>query len=557
MEFSSRGGEVNKPDVVAPGASTSTVPNWGSWDRFWGTSMASPYTAGVMSLLMSAAKGEYPDVKVPAPLLYKAVRESAVKIDNYTDLDQGGGYINVDLAYEILKKYIEEGEINKLETYTLQGFAPNMPNNNAPSIYIRNGSFLTGNEKYSFSIVRNNFIDKEKFYRLYSLHSDAEWVQPVQKNTYLRNDQITFVNVDFDIEKMQEPGLYTSTIKGIRKDGSKFPEFELLTTVVMPFKFGAFNNYRNIWEEEVAPGMIKRYFIDLPAGGTCMQIKLESDTKQYTNCRFHLHAPDGRAIGGSRYMNSFDDEKSTEKTYFNLEQGVYEVIVEGSFRASDTSGYTLTIEFDGINVSGDGIITQAEPKLTVTNLFDETKALSMKGSLLGYKKEYQIMLDNQDRYEIPFVIRNNEAEKTFEVKVSKEDFNKVTDFAVEIHDENGKALEKGGLTFQSGTVTLRNNFEADSTSLKLVLLPAFADELGNFEINVDEITDYKASYDFPVVYSNYPNITLYPKVPKEIMCQLKKPNNYKPKDSEYYGEIKFTSRTDEHVDLELPVTIKF
>ncbi|MEN8194661.1 MAG: S8 family serine peptidase, partial [Bacteroidota bacterium] len=56
LHFSSRGGEVAKPDVVAPGAATSTVPNFSKRDRFWGTSMASPYSAGVMSLLLSAAK---------------------------------------------------------------------------------------------------------------------------------------------------------------------------------------------------------------------------------------------------------------------------------------------------------------------------------------------------------------------------------------------------------------------------------------------------------------------------------------------------------------------
>jgi len=31
FNFSSRGAEVNKPDVVSPGASTSTVPNWTKW----------------------------------------------------------------------------------------------------------------------------------------------------------------------------------------------------------------------------------------------------------------------------------------------------------------------------------------------------------------------------------------------------------------------------------------------------------------------------------------------------------------------------------------------
>ncbi len=66
LHFSSRGGEVAKPDVVSPGAATSTVPNFSRADRFWGTSMASPYSAGVMSLILSAAQVEFPDVKIPS-----------------------------------------------------------------------------------------------------------------------------------------------------------------------------------------------------------------------------------------------------------------------------------------------------------------------------------------------------------------------------------------------------------------------------------------------------------------------------------------------------------
>ena len=46
--FSSRGGEVAKPDLIAPGAASSTVPAFTSSENKRGTSMASPQAAGAV-----------------------------------------------------------------------------------------------------------------------------------------------------------------------------------------------------------------------------------------------------------------------------------------------------------------------------------------------------------------------------------------------------------------------------------------------------------------------------------------------------------------------------
>ena len=88
--------------------------------------------------------------------------------------------------------------------YSTSSLAPNFPFERAPNLYLRNGSFLKDEDTFTYSIRRRNFQKTDKFYRAYSIESDSDWLIPIQKKTYIRNDQATFVNVKFDKKKMSE-----------------------------------------------------------------------------------------------------------------------------------------------------------------------------------------------------------------------------------------------------------------------------------------------------------------------------------------------------------------
>jgi subtilisin family serine protease len=558
LYFSSRGGEVRKPDVCSPGACTSTVPNWESWDRFWGTSMAAPYSAGVMSLLLSAASKEYPGIKIPSQLLYKIVRESATHMEDYNHLDQGHGYINAVSALNLLRKYIDQGEVKKFETYSVLSTTPNFPNGSASNLYLRNGLFLQKEDTYSFKITRNNFQKTDKFYRAYRLECDSDWLLPIQKKTYIRNDQPTYVSVKFDLDKMKEPGLYTARITGFRDDKNNFPEFEMLAVVVMPYRVCSEGDRSLTWESKaVEQGLVDRYFIELPAGQTGMKIDLSSVKKKYARARFRLVDPDGKDVDLSPQINTVDAKREIENTYYDLKPGVYELVVEGHYLAKDTSHYNLSVQFYGINRLDNTTIGLENNKIEIVNLFNKVDDYAMKGSLLGYEINHQATIQGSEKFRMPFVLRKGESLKEFKLEFSKEDYNKFTDLAFMIYDSEGYVIEKSALSYRTGSLMLYNISSEDSTEYIFEIVPGFAHESSLADFTLTEKTHFRSNYDLDVVHNRKSIITLYPSLPKTVELYYEIPNEYLPTDSQPIGKIFFESTSTKEIEYELPIKFKF
>ena len=558
LNFSSRGGEVNKPDVCSPGASTSTVPNWTGWDRFWGTSMAAPYTAGVMSLVLSAAVKEYPGVKIPSQLLYKAIRESATKMEGYNHLDQGHGYINAANAYKLLKKYIDDGEINKFETYSISSTSPNSPFEKAPNLYFRNGSFIKDEDTFTYSIRRNGFQKSDKFYRSFNIVSDSEWLIPIQKKTYLRNEQATFVNVKFDKSKMQEPGLYTARLTGYRDDTSKFPEFDMIATVVIPHKFCFENNYTRSWtSEKVEQGLFKRYFIEIPAGQTSMNIKLAASGEEYSRVRYYLFDPNGIKMETSQAVHTLENKNEVEATYFNLEPGVYEIIVDGVFLAKDISTYDLIVQFQSITRLDNKVIDAGNNKIEVVNMFSAPANYNLKGQITGYEIYHDVTISGSNKFSMPFVLKQGESSKEFKLEMSKQDFSKLTDLSLLIYDENGVVVNSDALSFSYGSVSIKNSSDAESTNYVFEIVPGFAHETSSADIDLTEVTTFKSEHGINVFSEKKPSVNLYPSLPKQLQIISEAPNEFFPENSQPVGKISFESSSTKKTEYELPIKFKF
>ena len=554
LHFSSRGGEVRKPDIISPGAAVSTIPNYAGGDVSWGTSMASPYSAGVVSLLLSAAKVDFPDVKIPAPFLFKVIRESATKLSGYTHLDQGGGYINAAKAYELLAKYIKAGEIGKFETYTTTSFAPNMPKQQAQNLYIRNGAYIKSTDSFTFTIKRNNFLKQDKFYRIYNIKSDSDWLIPTQRKLHLRNDQNGFVNVKLDRSKMTEPGLYNGMIYAARADQSNNPEFEMMATVVIPYQFNNQNDYSIISEDqELAPGILKRYFLEVPYGSSVLHLRFSAEENKFASARFIVHDPNGTAQMFGIF-NAQGTEDFVDRYLTNLEPGVYELVVLGNFNSKANSTFNMLAEVDGIKRMDENLLGEKNHSIQLENIFDKVCTYNVSGEISGYQKEYEVHMDSVKTYDIPFVLKKGETSKIFNVEISKEDFNKVTDFTYVVYDSSGKTLSAGGLSYRTGEISIDNNFKNDLTKLKLVLIPAYANAAGKMDVKISEVT--KLENHSPIKFKSG-SLTFYPMVNQTVSLDFKKPDCVIPADSKFSGKIEFKSTRTDKTEFEMPLLFAF
>jgi hypothetical protein len=259
----------------------------------------------------------------------------------------------------------------------------------------------------------------------------------------------------------------------------------------------------------------------------------------------------------SPVLHTLENKNEIEASYFNFEPGVYEVDVEGFFLAKDTSTYDLTIQFYGINRLDNKPIDETNNKIEVVNLFNQVGDYNLTGKIQGYETEYKITISGSEKFRMPFILRKGEQSKEFKLTLSKEDYNKLTDLAFIIYDSEGVDINDDALSFRTGSISIENSSDADSTEYIFEIVPGFAHESSSAEIDLTELTSFKSEYKFDVVSEKKSNITLYPSLPRQLEININVPNEYFPDNSQLVGIISFESSSTKKVEYELPIKFKF
>ncbi len=560
--FSSRGGELDKPDLLAPGTASSSIPNHSDRDVKAGTSMAAPQIAGAYALLASAAKAT--GLRTNGMTLKRALIHSARLIDGYSILAQGAGLPNIKRAFVALRRLAESREPFDVSGYTVRTTVPTSISGKSRAAYWRTGTYLPAKTKgHTFQIEAVHPEDtsaeqRASLQEILTFRSEATWLKLARKAARIQGDNTTTLRVFYDATKLKKPGVYAARIFATPEDAAQIPAFALWNTVVVPWVFEHKSSYGRDWQRKtLKPGAIHRYPILVPPGATTLNVGLSTPGKTYGNTVLYLLDPAGHEVPlRSRVASSERGLTATGMVTGNrLTPGIWEAITYASFRNRQRSYYDLSVRFRSLEASTIRSWDTAAGRapsgtFNVTNRFDTRFSGAVDGKLFGYYRERTLTAET-DKTEIA-VPMNPELERVdFEFRLDPTTYNRFTDIAISVRDEMGESVVESG--FGNGVAHITVHNPGGSHELTLLIQGAFArgDHDKPWSIGVRETWVRKKQVPIEVGET-----TLFPQVRESLSFQLAETPPAAPKGYVNYGEIVFRDAQSQELWLKLPLKIQ-
>ena len=561
--FSSRGGETAKPDVVAPGAAQSTVPDFNYGEAFWGTSMSTPEVAGVAAVLISAA--EKNNLQFDAQMVKRAIKYSAEPMSGYSIVDYGCGLVNVQKAFDYLKILSKRDESKKVLDFEITTENTFYSDLTGPAAFWKANGWIPDSKDRVLVSVKAIFpkdMDesvKSNFYRAWNLKSTAQWLSTDKSSFYMRANQNAIFNLIIDKSKIQKPGVYSAKIlayTGNEPNGG-YADFDVQATVVVPYKFGIENDYnQNLTNRTLDIGDIDRIFVQTPPAASAMNIKL---TPQATPlAALYLFNPEGE-------QQSYSISNDGSKIQFalsgsDISSGIWEAIPYCFYRSSTKMNYDLQVKFYGIKSEPQKVDSyeykigkKPEFKLRFFNEFETTIEAKINAGLYGYKSTSVERQSSPAGFSKSISVDNNISTYAAKIVLPEEVFNKTTDIPVLIKDSTGKAIVSSGISRKSGSISFQPTPGAIYT---LEIQPAFlsnATVADGWQFELCEKYYYKNGIN---IRASDANIRLIPGIWQERQFTLDEPPPALPDGTCAFGTIKFFDKVGNYLVKEINIEIK-
>ena len=574
FDFSSRGGELNKPDAIAPGGAFSTVPPFSNENFMQGTSMAAPQAAGAAALLFSTTQGSSISEQVSGTVIKNALKYGSSPLNGYNYLDQGNGVINVPHAFQLLKSYSKFSSKCHI-SYDITTECPINDTEISSSAYWRcSGYFPSKNDKQTFLVnaVFKDSVDADQranFFRAFSLKATHPWLSPLKKSIFIKGDSPINIDIKYNHKMLTEPGLYCGKIIAYRKspsalNKSSITEFELLNTIIIPYTFDFKNEYQRAFNNRIIrPGDVDRYFILVPNEATSAKIIISPADNKFCDVNCFGFTPYGYKDFETRSITNKQQNKvvqiiSTE----NLVPGIWEIDIYSDYQNDKKSHYNLNISFNSFKIKPQVITTfnyemGQEPKgnINVTNQFNNPFYGFGKGEMSGYQKIRQTTVENNDIFTYDFKPGPDVERVEFLFDLDDDSFLKLTDVAINIYNSKGTAVAKDALTLDKGKIEL-NYFKNDYYTLEIKAAFLYPTVGREWKIKFIEKYYLKEQIKLKVYSGNERLFKLYPLVPKDLQLVLEKSPRIAPDGFKIFGKVEFLDRNLLHKEFIIPIYIE-
>src|SRR5205809_7907883 len=242
--WSSRGGELAKPDLVTPGVAFSAVPRWDTGNEIkGGTSMAAPHAAGLAACLISAMLQE--GRRVSAAEVAQALRASAVPFAGATAVDEGAGMPRLDAAYRWLLSGHQGSE------YVVRTSA------GGSGAFRRDGLAGPGDTVQLFHVRHVAGLRAAQFL----LRTSVPWLAaPALVPAGARETEIP---VTYTRSGLGAPGVHVGAVTAWNpSDTLAGPLFALPSTIIVPYELAS----QPLYDERraIGPARVQRYFLRAP-----------------------------------------------------------------------------------------------------------------------------------------------------------------------------------------------------------------------------------------------------------------------------------------------------
>jgi subtilisin family serine protease len=450
-DFSARGGELAKPDIVAPGVAYSSVPLWNAGDEMkQGTSMAAPHAAGLAALLLSSLTPE--QRPADARTLRQALMVTARPAPRGGYLDEGRGLPDVDAAYRWL---LGGGKAPGIEVA--------IPGRRTTGGWVMAGSRAGKTGVQRFEIRRPPGAAPAT----YTLRSDAAWLTGPDRVTL--SGAVTMVELRYAAETLAAPGAYTGVVSGWPPDTLAGPGFRLVTTVVVPADIADTVTLRRA--APIEPGEVLRSFFAADSARP-FEVRVSSGLGQRGLA--YLHEP-----GGAPFR-----EVSSRPLGIGTEGAVYRVdardAVHGEYQAaaSPVPGARMTVTAAVVHAP----VTIAAGRsddvahADLSNVTGQAVTARVELRLRGAQRQDTVRARGSAIQRIPFDIPAWATGLEVDVAMDREQWGRFTDFGVTVLDSMGRQLAQDPMEYAFGRLSTVLPDGHGGTRAELTLFPGFADQ---------------------------------------------------------------------------------